>query len=401
MKLTPPRALALTRERAIVLITLLSLVALTAVVSLVRLNQESSQLPLTSDSDQADGAHALALWLAALGYDVAPLEYQSFGVPPSADVLLVLSPVAPFDRAELEALDGWVQDGGTLVIALGLPSELPFGDVSMDVFSSGALLNHFDLGLTRMDEFTGTLALAQPLLVHPPVGLVATHLGWGLTVERPGAVVHAYQDDVPVLVSLNEGAGQVWVTTLAYAFTNRALHDGGSARLVLNLVAAAGPAHKVLFDEIHHGRVAEPETASDWLRRNPVGWAILYAAGVLFAYAVIQGRRFGRPLPAPHATVRRAPEEYILAMANLFRRGGLRDATARHYHERLKRTLARPYRLDPTQRDAAFVAELARYREGLDQDRLLRLLQALSRPGLSEAELLRLAGEVDRWGRDA
>lgn len=149
---------------------------------------------------------------------------------------------------------------------------------------------------------------------------------------------------------------------------------------------------------MHHGRALQQAgTLQGWLYGTPAGLAALLAAGLLFLYVIIGGRRFGRPLPPPRASVRRAPEEYIVAMANLFRRGGLRDATAHHYHDRLKRTLASKYRLDPSQSDATFVAELARYRDDLDQAELLRLLRALGQGGVREADLVRLAHEAARW----
>jgi hypothetical protein len=349
--------------------------------------------PLEADSNLPDGGRALALWLTAQGYHVSLLEYQDFGLSPDTDVLLVLAPSVPFDRAELAALDRWLEHGGTLLLAVEPPSLL--GGIA-----GADLLDHFDAQLQAVDPATDTITLAQPLLTHPALAEpIRVSVQIGLEVDDPTAVVYAYRGDVPVLVHLKRGDGQVWLTTLSLALHNSDLRYDNNARLVFNLLANSPGARTIVFDEVHHGRALVRESLDDWLRNRPAGHAILFVAGALFVYVIVSGRRFGRPLPPPQLVTRRAPEEYILAMANLFRRGGLRDATARHYHDRLKRALGQPYRLDPRLGDPDFVAELARYRENLDGAALLRLLRDLSRGGLSEAELLRLAREADRWGR--
>jgi hypothetical protein len=84
-------------------------------------------------------------------------------------------------------------------------------------------------------------------------------------------------------------------------------------------------------------------------------------------------------------------------MAGLFRRAGRRAFAMRHHHDRLKRGLAHPWRLNPDLHDGAFVAELASVRDDLDAAALRDLLARLSGERVSEGELVRLVGEVDRW----
>jgi hypothetical protein len=69
----------------------------------------------------------------------------------------------------------------------------------------------------------------------------------------------------------------------------------------------------------------------------------------------------------------------------------------RHHHDRLKRELARPWRINPDLPDAEFVTELARYRDDLEGMTLRELLARLAGGRVSEGELVRLVGEVEKW----
>ncbi len=379
----------LRRDHIIALALVLLVVVISGVLGVWQ--GQASGVPLASDSNAESGARALALWLQSMGYQVSPIEYQALNVPDGTDILFVLGPLTPFSQAEIEGIDRWVQRGGTLIVAVE-----PLSDVG-----GSALMGHFGVHARMLPGASvTTVTPGEALLTNPPVGEIHARTDLGLTIDECRAtVVYAWADDMPVLVGLSHGDGRVWLTTMADAFTNRQMHNEDNARLVLNILAQSSNTRRIVFDEVHHGREALPQTLQSWLTGTPAGGALLFACAALFAFVLIQGRRFGRPVPEARMLARRAPEEYILAMANLFRRGGLRDATARQYHDRLKRVLAGPFRIDPVLSDAQFVAELARYRDDLDQEALLNLLRGLARGGIGEAELVRLAGEAARWER--
>ncbi len=146
-------------------------------------------------------------------------------------------------------------------------------------------------------------------------------------------------------------------------------------------------------------RADQPEMIGpgDWLRYSAGGRALLLAALLLFVALLLRGRHFGRSLPAPAETARRAPMETITAVANLGRRAGHRPALLHQYSHWLKRSLGKRYRLSPTLPDDAFVAQLARYNPGLDAAGLSNLLANLSRDDASEGEMVRLAAETAEW----
>jgi hypothetical protein len=124
---------------------------------------------------------------------------------------------------------------------------------------------------------------------------------------------------------------------------------------------------------------------------------LLYVAAIVFVALVLRGRRFGRPVPLPKDITRRAPLEYITAIANLGRRAGHRAAVLRQYHHWLKRGLGQRYRLNPTLPDDEYVTQLAQFNPNLDTTALRNLLARLRWGKVSESEMIQLAAETAKW----
>ena len=82
----------------------------------------------SSHSSGPDGALALYRWLAALGYKVERLQYQTFAPDPAADLLIVLAPRERFSREEAAEVAAWVEEGGVLLVAEGRAGA--FGDAA-------------------------------------------------------------------------------------------------------------------------------------------------------------------------------------------------------------------------------------------------------------------------------
>jgi hypothetical protein len=204
------------------------------------------------------------------------------------------------------------------------------------------------------------------------------------------------------LITFQQGAGRVILASFIYPLSNAGLKESGNAELVLNLLALARKSNSIWFDEWHHGvsqqdKIIGPE---DWLRFTPAGHALLFMAVILFLTLSLQGRGFGRPVPLPKSTARRATLEYITALANLSRRAGHRAEVVQQYHQSLKGQLARRYRLNPVTPDDEYVMQIARYYPGLDVDELKHLLSRLSSTRVSEGEMVKLAAETAQWLKD-
>jgi hypothetical protein len=345
--------------------------------------------PLTSFSNQPDGTRAFYLWLEALGYTPNNRSAVLYAIPNGTDLVLLLEPLLPPQEAELRLLENWVEEGGILLIA----GRTWTAQQAMSYFE----VNRRIQAVTETAEFQPTTPLwRSPPLTEPPGWPAAAYLH----TDEAAFTVQGVVNGRPVLLSRSLGEGQLWLASDTTIFTNEGLQQPGSAELVQNLVSMIGPTGLIWFDDWHRG--IRPQEAvvgdlNDWLRRTPMGQAILLLVAVLFIGLVLRGRPFGPPVPLSGESRRRAPLEYITAIANLSRRAGHTQAVAHDYQQRLKRHLARRYRLNPNLPHAEFVEQLAAYDPNLDADALLSLLNQLSRPRLSETELVRLATAVARW----
>jgi hypothetical protein len=387
----------------------------------VRQAQEELSPPLSSLSSAPDGARALRLWLGELGYAVDDKPLERFVPPPQATLIFMLEPFAGIKEEEWAALDDWVEAGGVLILAGNRLGSL-------------AAMRHYDLGLSFLSA--ETLTAPTPLLALPPLPPeVAVSTTAVLRSNRNDFVVHLATGARPVLISFEQGKGRVFVSATIEPFSNAGLKQGDNAIVALNLISAAAGAQQagnasgnssgnasgnssgnasgnaadnaagnaVWFNEWHHGLRARHTVAGgpgNWLRRTPAGQALLYTAAVVFLALLLRGRRFGRPLLVAQESGRRAPLEYITAIANMKRRAGHRTAALAHYHHHLKRSLGQRYRLSPALPDAAFVSQLARYNPALDAAALLDLLSRLGRPGVGEGEMVELAAEASKWIRE-
>lgn len=380
------------------------LIAVTGVASYWQTRQEAEQPVLATFSNRPDGARALRLWLEGMGYTVTTETPAVFEPPPEAELAVVLEPEVPgVTEQEWEALDEWVEAGGTLLLA-------------GEGFGTAFAFAHYQLEANyNVAEEAEEPLPATPLLVSPPLaGPELAHIRpratlTGATAGEPdpdeargNPVTLLALAEEPLLLTITQGEGRVILSTLAYPFTNAGLKEQGNPDLILNLISQAGPPGSTIwFDEWHHGvrETAGAEIAgpTEWVRETPAGHALLYAAVVLFLGLALAGWRFGRPIPLPQERQRRAPLEHITAVANLKRRAGHRQATLASYHRQLKRTLGRRYGLNATLPDETYVSTLAEYRPDLDQDALRHLLTRLQAANVSETEMVKLAQEVDEW----
>lgn len=375
------------RETLLALGLLLLLIAVTVLAALAE-SREQAHLPdLATFSSQPEGARALRLWLEEEGYDIREPESSTFEIPLATDLALVLEPDPPgIAEEEWAVLDEWVEDGGTLVF---------IGEGFGTAFSA----SHYELEIDY-ERPEGEITFAAPWLGSPPFSAGAVRPRASLSGPRDDHVTLVASGEKPLLLAFPRGEGLVVFGTLTYPLSNAGLKVGDNPALALNIASLAGEGGAIWFDEWHHGVRGSTEAGGglgQWLRRTPAGRALLYSAAVLFVALVLSGRRFGRPVPLSRPGRRRAPLEHIVAVANLSRRAGHRQAVLRQYHGQLKRELGRRYRLNPTLPDDEYVAELARFRPDLDTAALARLLGRLQTADVSEGEMVTLAQQAAAW----
>ena len=364
------------------------LILLVLVTTFAALQQETQQRypPLSSLSSAPDGALALKLWVQELQYVVNEQVLGNFVPPEDASILLMLDPILPAE-SELQAVDDWVEVGGTL-IAIG------------EQYGMYSLVDHYRFSLSYLSEQNTVPARETPLLSSPSaMDLKNTKVSFALHSEREDFVVLVTHQGEPVVVSFEQGQGRVILGTVAGSFTNAGLKQPGNPELVLNILSLAQTKGPVWFDEWHHGLRSGDQILgpSAFLRRTPVGRSLLFITFAVLIVLFMQGRAFGRPVPLPQEIRRRGALEHVTGVANLSRRAEHRSAVMMHYHQQIKRKLGQRYRLDPNMNDREYVDALAGYNVSLNKDELLNLLSRLKREEVSEAQMVHLAAEASKW----
>lgn len=364
------------------------LVTLVLVTTFAAVQQETKQQypALSSLSSAPDGALALKLWIKELQYDVDEQVLTNFNPPKDASILLMLDPLLPAER-EMQAIDDWVESGGTL-IAIG------------EQYDMYALVDHYQFSLNYLADQSSVPVSATPLLVSPSfVDLRNARVRLALQSDRDDVTVLVVYQGQPVVVSFEQGQGRVILGTTAESFTNAGLKKSGNPELVLNILALARTKGTLWFDEWHHGLRTGDQILgpSEFLRQTPVGRSLLFIAFAVFIVFFIQGRGFGRPVPLPQEIKRRGALEHVTGIANLSRRAAHRSAVMMYYHQQIKRKLGQRYRLDPNMDDKEYVNALVGYNLSLDKDELFSLLSRLKRRDVSEAQMVHLATEASKW----
>ena len=373
---------ALSRD-AVLTTGLFILLALLTVAAALRQSRPEQGIPLDSASSSRDGSRALALWLDALGYRVSDEVGPAFAVPVEAGAAIILEPLATdgLNQADLENVEGWVNDGGILIYAA-------------QGFTGSALPAHFGFPTGFKADPSPVVTPTIPLQAVPlPVNAIAF-----FTPETWDFAPLAALPEGPIAVEFAHGEGRVVLSTATYPFSNAGLKQAGSAEFILSAIDSLPPGETIWFDEWHHGRRgAAPGGPGNWMIDAPAGRAVLFSAAALFVWIALSGRAFGRPLLLQQEAQRRAPEEYVTAIANLNRRAGNRRHLLGQYHRGLKRSLSRRWPIDPSLPDQAFLEALDRCAPDMEIEILRRLLAGLSRVNVNEAEMLRLAGEAAAW----
>ena len=364
------------------------LLALLAIIVFAATQQQTEQTypKLSTISSAPDGALALKLWMQELHYPVDEQILESFIPPDNSTILFELEPFF-LAGSELKSMDQWVENGGTL-IAIG------------EQYGMYSLIDHYDFSFEFLPENDVPPAAETPLLNSPALGdLTNAKAQVAFVTERDDYVVLAAYKGKPVVVSFKEGKGRIVLGTIPDVFTNAGLKQDGNPELVLNILALARTRGTIWFDEWHHGvqggaQILGPE---QFLRRTPLGHALLFILVAVFITLFLQGRGFGRPVPLPQEIKRRGAWEHVTGIANLSRRAAHRSAVMLYYHGQIKRKLGQRYRLDPGMDDEQYVNTLSGYHLTFDKDELLNLLKRLKRRNVSETEMVQLAVESAKW----
>ena len=292
-------------------VTLAGLLALA--YALVVLAAPSAKVRPAPDDRGQGGLSLLAAALRDAGYRVAyDRSSRPHLGPDDVAVVPVLSAEGDYTLPDVVAQG--VAAGGRAV-ALGIPKEIQtVGETTVVRSATG-----------REAKLVQTL----PARREAAGGEVASAADWS---DDEGAVTSLVQVGRGRLAAVDHGA-------LA---TNRFLGRADDARVVLSAVAnVARPGDRLVFLAMGYGEaqdVGPIEAIGPWA----VG-ALWQALGVMAAFGLARGVRFG--LPEPERRARHGAREFLDALATFYRKGRRTDAAlaaAAREHPEAREQAARP-----------------------------------------------------------
>lgn len=285
-----------------------------------------SELP-SVDNAGPRGLKALRVYLEETGQEVVAHRSAFESFPAEVATIVIAAPEArPIGPAEVDALERFVERGGTLVY-LAPPdrdSQPHLGErfpTSEGKFlAAKALLGRDASGASAQAWIpTGVLAGVNALRVAA---------GGTSTVRDQRFVPIAGNGPDAVLWSVTRGKGTVLVASGPSIAANQRLHLEDNLQLWANL-AARGP---MLFDEYHHVP-APPPPASRGMHAVALQFAI---CALVFLWA--RGTRLGPPRPE-RVERHRSTLEYLAAFAWLTRRSRVEPQLLRESLTRLRRLM--------------------------------------------------------------
>jgi hypothetical protein len=266
------------------------------------------------------GALAAYLLLGELGHRVERRVHPLVSVERLPSTLILLTPAQRLSPRELDVLEEWVVEGGTLLYAAGPGDTLAV-----------------ELGLV-LDRAAS--AVARRSGDHPYLEGTDSVIGFrrvfadssrALAGKGAIALLRGAEGGVAAVV-LPFGEGTVVAWSDAAPLTNGWLRTSGAALPFARIVAdLTPPAERVVFDEFHHGFRGEGSPAqavAAFVRERPAGRMTLQLLVVGLGLLWLAGRRLGSPYP-PLPVRRRSPVEHLFALAEAYHRGGAHASARR------------------------------------------------------------------------
>jgi len=365
---------------------LLLLVIATAILSPPD-EYSGSKLPSTYSST-SDGAEAAYLLLEQLRYPVSRWEQPPTELPSSPEgALLILAEPAQYpDKAEREAVDAFVRDGGR-VLFIGSSVSVFFPEADVSLLPPDPKWSDYSPYLPSPISRD-----AQKITIQPE----AT---FGALNQR--AVVLYGDPDQPLVVAWRHGKGEILWWGGATPLTNAGITTNDNLRFFLNCVAnpagatIAGSYH-IYWDEYFHG---ERSSLWSYASHTSITWALvqigLIAAAVVFTFS----RRSG-PVYKPALVSRLSPLEYVDTLGGLYQHAKAGAAPVVVSLQRLRYLLTRQLAL-PTDTPDAELAHAAEERLGwknFESEQLLTHANAATRAEkLPSKEALDLVQKLEAY----
>ncbi len=317
--------------------------AVLAVFVLVWLTRDDPTRIRGSISNQGnEGTSLFYSWLGQQGYQTGTIQGLGSLSNMSNETLFILNTQGEYAFDELYALDSWVRNGGTAVIAL-------------ESNQAAQLSNYFNSKISWIWPPINKTQLKLPLLNWPnSVGTLNLQANHKINIQCGRAAIHIGTCRRPILVSFGYGDGQIYFMSTVQPFTNKGLENSANAQLIENLVRnSSGKSGTIAFDEGHR------QGSPFWFLSDPAGWAVfLLLLSTLFYIlwrAWTPKTSQVEPIPVPQVSEMHESTQYLNKVAHAEKNMHGAKAIKEHYWQRLKRTLCQRFRLDPAMLDEQFL----------------------------------------------
>lgn len=377
------------RMREILLPVFLGVILLAMLALAFLRSPSATPRPWDIDSAAPGGALGLRLWLAQQGFDVGTVRPNHFALPGDASMLISFPGDRTFTATEVDALRGWVEDGGVAVLVGRTEPALVEGLAEAGTWETTE-------AYSRVQQTALLLPEAESVWYD-----VAADESLPQSTESVAVAVTESTAGEAASAVLRLGDGWVWLLGPAHPLTNASLHDANQVALATALLRGLPPGAKILFDEYHlvdragAGAATAPiDSPREWLYRSALGRALLFALVIFALFWMLAGRRLGPAMHSREELRRREAAEYVRAIASLKQRAHTLDEVAAHHRMRLKATLGRSGRVDAGLPDAEFIRNLEDdgALSAAQIQQLQRTLDALARP-TSEQAVLKAAAD--------
>jgi len=382
------------RDRAL-MVALIAIVGVLAVISSPASGDGPADVRPSTFHNAAFGTRALYLTLERLGVPAERRLSAYVDGDSLAGPLVLMAPAESPTPAELDALRGWIEEGGTLLY-VARP-----GDSTLETLGLALVpLVPDSMQLAARVRWSGRTATpaAHTLALEtgPVEGFRWAFADTSAAYER-GRVdgVFLTPSAEPVVVEYALGRGRVVAWSDVAPLRNRDLRGSGAAVAFARMAAsAAAPGDTLRFDEYHQGYRdgGSPVAATlRFLREEPAGRMALQLGLVGALLLLAAGWRFGAPIP-PAPFRRRSPLEHVDALAGAYRQAGARATARRLVLSGLARRLGRAGPRDADEEGALLDRLGTRLPVGREAARAVRDEWAKG----ERADLVVLSRDVDR-----
>ena len=303
------------------------------------------------------------------------------------DVLFLQELLRIPTESELQNIQEFVRDGGTLIISGGNHKTMA-GLVAAYGLKLQNLQNRMEYA-NRYPE--------EPFFPLNAVNRIRPRTYFAIESDKREMAVLYGSNNQAVVATLQDSDGRVYFTTSAHLFNDIGLKHSGNAALFYNLMSTLPPkAHIGLVEGRYYAQNITPSSMFvNFVFKTPWGLAALYICLILFVFMVLKGRKFGQPLDV-RLNNRRMSTEYVHAMTALYQKGNTRMDILKHIRDKFRADLGRRWRVNPNLNKTAFIDELIQHGANDEDEELYNLIGDLEVSGnISESQLVDLAKRVE------